>query len=609
MTDEKAAAFNRMLRLQEHNRSNIPAIMAQKAMNSFMLDDETAATVGMNRTVSVIVYPQDPFIGDPEVRQMSSADIRPGLSNARVMIQDDSGNIAYPDDEGNYYFWPGTNEFDQVNSFYYVTFTLRMYERYARRSLPWSFPMSKIAVNPHMGDGANAFYNEQNRLIGFQSFRVDGEIFNSAQSADIVSHETAHAVLDGLRDLFNESFGLGPTAFHESFGDMTAVLVALHDDSLLERLLRWTDGNLRVDNFIATVAEHLTDGMRRASQEHVDAHTIYLRNAFNDLKNAPFDQLPYNPSNPETELGRESHNYSRLFTGVFYDIFVGIYEQLAAETEPRIAIHRARDTMGYLLVCAIELGPVGEFDLGDMAKAFLAANVVLYDGQHNEVMLKVFDDRGVLKKTSAEIFLESLKTLPNLRLNGAVNSALGAALFLEESVVPALNLPQDANLIPLSAYRNGLGHSYLTYFSHERVELQGEQYRRFDGVHIDIFGGLTLMFDEENRLRSYFYRPVTSEDIRQIKILVSEFVRFGLLADSIGQVELNRPVYGSLYMLPDGGQGLWWPGPQPAAPEQAAVEVTRLVKFPVIFDRIPKYTHDFLEYLKAWMDKMQLNKQ
>src|SRR5688572_32067053 len=39
-------------------------------------------------------------------------------------------------------------------------------------------------------------------------------------------------------------------AFHESFGDMTAVLVALHDDALVKRLLTWSKGDLRLDNFV-----------------------------------------------------------------------------------------------------------------------------------------------------------------------------------------------------------------------------------------------------------------------------------------------------------------------------------------------------------------------
>jgi hypothetical protein len=97
---------------------------------------------------------------------------------------------------------------------------------------------------------------------------------------------------------------------------MTAVLVALHDDALVKRLLTWSKGDLRLDNFVTAVAEQITDRLlTRAGQIH--GRTIYLRNALNDLIFKPFDELPYLPENPQVELGREMHNYSRLFTAHF----------------------------------------------------------------------------------------------------------------------------------------------------------------------------------------------------------------------------------------------------------------------------------------------------
>src|SRR5262249_41558056 len=155
----------------------------------------------------------------------------------------------------------------------------------------------RIKVDPHAGNGANAFYSEEDNLLGFHSFKSNGETIYAAQSADVVSHETGHAVLDGIRDLYNESFGLGPAAFHESFGDMTAVLVALHHDALVKRLLKWTKGNLRLENFVAALAEQVTE---RANTEGEPIHgrTVYLRNALNGFTSVPFDELPRDPEQP-----------------------------------------------------------------------------------------------------------------------------------------------------------------------------------------------------------------------------------------------------------------------------------------------------------------------
>lgn len=595
MDSQTVAAVNRLRRLQEQNLSNIPAMIAQRALGTFTLQEDAPSEESLGE-VRVLVYPQDPFIGEPEVRIMQKRDIRPGLVNSRVRIRDSRANPAQPDEDGNYLYWPDTPEFDQVNCFYYTTFTLRMYERYAQRELPWSFPLPRIDVDPHIGNGANAFYSEQDRLIGFYSFEANGQSFNAAQSADVISHETAHAVLDGLRDLHNESFGLGPSAFHESFGDMTSVLVALHDDSLITRVLNVTQGDLRIDNFIAAIAEYLQQSAQQV-QEHVEEHTVYLRNALNTLKHMPFDALPYIPTNPETELGRESHNYSRLFTGAFYDILAGVYDHLRKKAQPRIAIHRARDIVGHMVVCAIELGPVGEFDFSDMAKAFLAADYVLYKGQYADILSQVFDGRGILAKADAEKFLSSLKQLPDLRLPKSINSALDSALFLEEQVIPALKLPADTELTPMAAYRNAAGNAYLTYFSYQRLKLEGDIYKQFNGAHVDAFGGLTLMFNSEGSLCSAFYRPVNDEDIRQIRILTGELIGMGLIADSVGVASAagSTITTGPMYSQPDRPKGIWVPDAS-----QPASRIPKLVKFPVLFDAVPRPFSDLLGYLRAW---------
>jgi hypothetical protein len=303
-----------------------------------------------------------------------------------------------------------------------------------------------------------------------------------------------------------------------------------------------------------------------------------------------FDALPYLSANPEMELSRENHNYSRLFSGAFYDILVGIYERLKERDNPRIAVHRARDIVGYMLACAVELGPAGEFDFADMAKAFLSADLILNDGAYGDIATQIFDERHILSRAEAEDWLKSVRALPNVQLPEAINSAMASATFLEEKIMPALKLPADVEFIPLSAYRNAGGSAYLTYFMHRRVTLDGAQFLRFNGSNIDVFGGLTLMFDRDNRLRSAVYRPVTDEDVRQIRILTAEFIQHGLIASPLNKVPLP------LHFHEGNPKGLWLPNPPLAdAPPQA-----KLIKFPVIFDTFPRHLSDFWSYLKAW---------
>jgi len=587
----KHAVYNMMRQLQEHIRSNIPAMMAQRALTSFTLTEEETPLQAREQ-VLVVVYPQDPFVGEPEVRRMSVNDVRDGLINGRVRIDDSRGMGAKPDENGNYMYLPGSIEFDQVNAFYYTTFTLRMYERYARRSIPWSFPASRIRIDPHAGSDANAFYDEQNQMIGFQTFRHDGKEHSTAQSADIVSHEAAHAILDGLRDLYNESFGLGTRAFHESFGDITTVLVALHDDSLIRRLLKWTNGNLRMTTFVSEVAERLVQ-LVQDGDDYLAEHTLYLRNAFNQFMYVKFDDLPFSSADP-LQLSRQEHSYSRLFSGAFYDVLVGIYEVMKDDGVPGyVAIYNARDVVGRLVMTAIEAGPVGELTFADMARAFLSADSVLFDGKHRQVIKTVFDERGILSSEEAEVYVEYLQNLPDIKLPSSINSWLASAQYLEDELIPKLGLDVDGELTPLSTHRNADGNVFMTYFSSRSVRLIGDEYSKFAGTRVDVMGGLTLMFDVDDHLRSVCYRPVTDEDVRQIRVLVAEMIQAGTIVDQL-YISSHEALYQKM------PQGLFVPDSLPGKLDESEY---KLVKYPVIFDEVPEDAPEFEDYLHEWGGK------
>jgi hypothetical protein len=575
--------YNMLRKLHRNTRANIPAMVAQRAMSSFSLQAEPPSREAQSM-VSVIVYPQNPFVSEPEVRSMLAEDIRPELINNRVQIQDSLDIATYPDDEGNYLYLPDDPRFDQVNAFYYATFTLRMYERYAYRSLAWSFPSPRITIDPHVGDLANAFYNEQEHLLGFHNFISRDQIPRStAQSADIIAHETAHAILDGIRDLQNESLSLGNRAFHESFADISAMLVALHDDSLIRRLLDWTDNDLRMSNFVTQVAENLARELNGGA-DYIDEHTVYLRNAFNNLRDRPFDALEYIPDNPVSGLSRQEHNYSRVFTGAFYDIFVRIYEHYVRENLPFfVAVCRARDIVGHLLMIAIEAGPVGELNYADMARAFLAADHILYDGTYQLLLRDVFVARNILTTETADAHIQSLSDVPHITLPQTMNNALAASRYLEEVVLPALEIDTDRDILPLSAYRNAKGYVFLNYFTSHRLLLDGEQFRDFEKAELDAFGGLTLVFKPDNHLCSVCHRPVTDEDLRQLNITVAELIEHNRIA-----LDLHPPTMN----LRPAPQGLHIPN------EETPDDHSKIVKYPVIFDAIPLRPVHLDEYLR-----------
>lgn len=532
-----AGVLHRLRRLQKHTRLTFPGTVGERAKHFFTLKPEPVpedATYGMQ----VMVYPQDPFIGEAEIRHMNAADIQPGLINDRVMITDSDGPAAQPDEQGNYLYPPGSIEFDQINAFYYTTMTLRMYERYAQRALPWAFPAERLMVDPHAGSESNAFYNEYEQRLGFQLFEpeVGSPLISTARSADVVSHEAAHAVLDGVRDYYNESFGLGPAAFHESFGDMTAMLVALHDDSLLRHVLLWTKNDLRIENFIAVIGEQLSNSLMNRGTDSYD-HTAYLRNAINTLTASPFDDLMYRPADPVRTLGRQSHNYSRLFTGAFYDALVEVYDRFRVDKiHPHIALSRARDVMGKLLITAVECGPVGEMDFSDMAKAFIAADQLLYQGKYAAKLGRVFEQRGIVTAADLEAFRTSLLNLPRLMLPDEMDTPAASMAFLKDQVIPALNLPGDVEFVPMASYRNALGFGFVTYAIETVLDFERNPFLTYSVLKLKAYGGLSLAFSPENRLVSAIYRPVTAEDTRQIQIMIDDLIREGLIVPVLSQM-------------------------------------------------------------------------
>ena len=79
----------------------------------------------------------------------------------------------------------------------------------------------------------------------------------SGESPDIVAHELGHAVLDTLKPVLFEIASIEAAAFHESFGDMSAILTALQLPRVRQAVLEETDGNLRRNSSVSRVAEQL----------------------------------------------------------------------------------------------------------------------------------------------------------------------------------------------------------------------------------------------------------------------------------------------------------------------------------------------------------------
>ena len=98
--------------------------------------------------------------------------------------------------------------------------TLATFETALGRRLSWGFNGHHLYLVPHAFAEANAYYSFEDRalLFGYVPDDEDGATY-TCLSYDVAVHETAHAVLDGLRGRFLEPGLPDQAAFHEGFAD------------------------------------------------------------------------------------------------------------------------------------------------------------------------------------------------------------------------------------------------------------------------------------------------------------------------------------------------------------------------------------------------------
>ena len=88
-----------------------------------------------------------------------------------------------------------------------------------------------LPVDLDSGVDLNAFYTrgdgEDSPGLHFFHDTVKGRVFFSGESPDVACHEMGHAVLDAIRPQLFDAQTIEAAAFHESMGDMSAMLSAL----------------------------------------------------------------------------------------------------------------------------------------------------------------------------------------------------------------------------------------------------------------------------------------------------------------------------------------------------------------------------------------------
>ncbi len=303
-------------------------------------------TVGWDRSVlqggtRFRLFAQAPFLKpfrDPETVIVSSpaGSVGPGPSDERMYVIDPVGkDLAYglaedfygdplylmppwpgrvfppavPDREGHFdHIEPDAPEFEAAHLFGSVRFTLDVWEKYFGHPIAWHFgrDLDRLELVLQRNLLENAFMGYGFLEVGIHE-DPDGGIEPFSLNFDVVAHEVGHCIVysvvgvpdPGTADA--EYYG-----FHESAADLTALIAALHFDSVIDDLLTTSHGNLYTRNLVNRIAE-LSDNSQ-------------IRLAANPLSLLDF-----------VHGWSDEHALAQPLTGAMFDIFVDLFhEELVA---------------------------------------------------------------------------------------------------------------------------------------------------------------------------------------------------------------------------------------------------------------------------------------
>lgn len=461
---------------------------------------EGTAIQAVPSEVRVNYAPQDPSTMPVLETTVAGEDVGATLEGPRLRMDDATSAAA--DADGNYLFAPGTAGFQQANSFICADKTLDLFEEAVGHTIPWAFD-DKLKIHPHQGEGFNAYYLRLDHSVNFFDGRDDviGQTFHGSESLDVVSHEVGHAILDGMKPGLVGWFGSPEAgAFHESFGDVAAILTTLQDERVIERLVEQTGGNLHQENLVANMAEELSRGINDTFLNGSMPTGWTIRNANNALVYQDPDTLPKKPGSPDG-LAREPHSFSRIFTGACWDLLDGlVQENMGQGMAPRQAIIAARDTFAPLYAHMVELGPNRMKRFQQMADAMMVADTRYFGGRHLDLIEKTFDQRKI---RASAINGSGNDLTPHVALPQGFADAHDADALLTASR-DRLGIPAQAALKAEAVWQNRLGETFVRFGAIEEMELDAH-------TTTDLQATLTLGFDESGSLFHRLWEPVDAE--------------------------------------------------------------------------------------------------
>ena len=343
--------------------------------------------------------------------------------------------------------------------------TLETWAALAPPPAVWQNKQRTLPLEHDAGSGLEAHYTR--KAVQFWSSETPARNTYPAASTDAVAHEVGHALLDALRPELWETHYPEGVAFHEAFADCIVLLVGLFDAECRQALLQG-GGQLRAQNFLERIAEDVAEGVR-LDRGVTDPQAV-PRRALNTLQWDIPVNLP--PAGLPAALTAESHSFSRIFTGCFYDTICNIFTAGPAQDEQ--ALLAAAQTAGRLLIAGAQAAPEVPRFFQSVGRAMILTDEASNGGAHRTAIRDAFAAHNVAIGSTVML-------APTAALAGAPPIVDGGA---------ALSPPTERDLLArIEAPRGRLsvtphevaGQTVIKAVHRRRVPL-GKLHRRLKGV-------------------------------------------------------------------------------------------------------------------------------
>jgi hypothetical protein len=299
------------------------------------------------------------------------------------------------------------------------------------RRVAWGFDrkdekgITRLKLRPHAGEeGANAAYDRNAGEIRFGFFAAPegppkgrhvphGPVF-TCLSHDIIVHELAHALIDGMRSHFLFPTGPDVLGFHEGFADLTAILQHFTYRQVLESEIRKSGNRLENATLLLGIANAFglsvgkEGGLRNAAgREGIYSAELQPHDMGAILSRAVFDAF-------RVVYVRKTARYISLVTnGVGHPSAATLPSALVTV----LSEQASKLASQFLSMCvrAIDYCPPVDITLGEFLRALITADRDLVPDDpwaYREALIDAFAARGIYPENVLHLSEDALLWQP-----------------------------------------------------------------------------------------------------------------------------------------------------------------------------------------------------